>query len=93
MINKMAIRVRATLVRNLVGALMMLAASAQFRVALAEEAESSMKPEPASKRAEPSQTDADKPQQPATKVAKTPDEFTPSEEISEDFAVSFPVDI
>ncbi len=72
---------------------MMLWASAYFSAAQAEEANTSPKPAPAEKGAAPAQSDTPKSEQPAAKVAKTPEEFTPSEEISEDFAVSFPVDI
>ncbi len=93
MIDEMTHAFHLTRLRFLIGALMVLAASAQFRPALAEEANASVQPDPASKSAESSHPDAALPEQPAAKGAKTPEEFTPSEEISEDFAVSFPVDI
>lgn len=93
MINKMTNGFRNVHLRFLAGVLMLLAASAQFTAAQAEESSTPAKPEPAAKSATPSQTTPEKTPQPATKVVKTPDEFTPSEEISEDFAVSFPVDI
>ncbi len=41
---------------------------------------------------EPTGTDPEEPQ-PQKKVTESPDVFNPSEEISEDFAVAFPVDI
>ncbi len=93
MSNKMTNRRRVAQLRVMVGALMGLLASVQFTAAQAEEANASTNPEPASTSAAPSQKDAEKSQQPAIKTAKAPDEFSPSEEISEDFAVSFPVDI
>lgn len=86
---------RITPLRTVAGALLVLAASALFTSARAEEANTPATPETTTKSATPSQTDADAEnrQQPGAKVAKTPEEFTPSEEISEDYAVSFPVDI
>lgn len=93
MIYKMANATPLTRFSLLIGTLMVLVASAQFTPALAEEADTSAQPDTASTRTEPSQADAQTPEPPAAKAARTPEEFTPSEEISEDFAVSFPVDI
>lgn len=84
---------RVTPLRVIAGALMLLGAISWFTAAQAEEANSSTNSEPAPTTAAPSQPDAEKSQQPSTNAAKKPSEFTPSEEISEDFAVSFPVDI
>lgn len=91
--NKITNICRTTSIRVLTGAFMMLCASAYFSPVQAEEANTSPKPAPAEKGTAPVQSDTTKSEQPATKVAKTPEEFSPSEEISEDFAVSFPVDI
>ena len=89
----MANKYRVPPLRVIAGALMVLGASTQFTAAQAEEANSSTNSQPASTTAAPSQPDGEKSRQPTPNVANKPDEFTPSEEISEDFAVSFPVDI
>ena len=91
--NKMTHGCPAIALRFLTGAMMVLAAGAHFTEAHAEEADSPSEPTAVSTTAAPSQTDSEKSPQPATKAIKKPDAFTPSEEISEDFAVSFPVDI
>lgn len=89
----MTYAITTRLFRHAKNAFLLLILSLFISDARGEEPSAPPDPEPAPKNAEPVQSNGAKSQQPSKQSGETSGDFIPSEEISEDFAVSFPVDI